>query len=216
MEAQYDPSVFNVSDIASAQRIILTPERGTTTAERWRKETPYLLSLIEQQMPLNDQSIVLDYGCGIGRMAKALIEKYNCGVVGVDISPSMRALAAAYVGSGRFFACAPQMLHLLNKKFDAALAIWTLQHCLIVEDDIAQINAALKANGQLFIVNDWQRIVPTNQGWMDDKKDVAQLLGDRFSREALGHLDEEQCGIVAACSYWAAFRKTMIHGNGSA
>ena len=35
---------------------------------------------------------VLDYGCGIGRIAKELILKTSCKVIGVDISESMRKM----------------------------------------------------------------------------------------------------------------------------
>ena len=39
----YRPEVFGVSDVGAAKAIILTPQRGTTTAERWEFETLYLV-----------------------------------------------------------------------------------------------------------------------------------------------------------------------------
>ena len=38
------------------------------------------------QLKLTSDSWVLDYGCGVGRLAKVMIEHYGCRVVGVDIS----------------------------------------------------------------------------------------------------------------------------------
>jgi len=35
--ATYTPSVFDVRDVDEARRIILTPEAGTTTDERWQR-----------------------------------------------------------------------------------------------------------------------------------------------------------------------------------
>src|SRR5580765_5259314 len=129
MLQEYNPSVYDVNDITRAKEIILTPSGKLTTNDRWKIETPYLLSLIEQIFDLNAQSVVLDYGCGIGRMSKALIDKYGCRVVGVDTSPGMRALAYAYVDSDRFICLPPHDLVSGCDWADAALAIWVLQHC---------------------------------------------------------------------------------------
>src|SRR5690349_14906824 len=97
----YDPAIFDVADEATAKRIILTPD-GRSTDERWRVETPGLATLAGASLALDQDSLVLDYGCGIGRMAKALIERFGCRVVGVDISPRMREMAPAYVSSEKF------------------------------------------------------------------------------------------------------------------
>lgn len=207
-QVTYSPAIFNVGDVESAKRIILTTEGGLTTDERWRVETPYLLSLIERTMDLGEDSVVLDYGCGIGRMSKALIERFGCRVVGVDISVSMRALAAAYVSSDKFAAVAPDMLTHF-KYFDAALAIWVLQHCYDVEADIARISKSLNLGGRLFVVNDRRRIVPTREaGWVNDGKDVLEVLSDDgFSGDGPQPLEAAAIGeLIAAASYWGVWR----------
>jgi len=202
-QATYSPAIFNVGTMEQAKRIILTPEEATTE-QRWEKETPYLLSLIEQSIALTDESVVLDYGCGIGRMSKALIERFNCRAVGVDISRSMRALAADYVASDRFFACAPEAVEWLGIGFDAALAVWVLQHCYDPQADIDRISGALKPSGSLFVVNDLRRIVPTREvTWINDGKDIAKML-----RIVPQPLDADVVGKrIAEASYWATFRK---------
>jgi len=206
----YSADVFNVTTIDEAKQIILTPDSQTGTAERWVRETPYLVSLVEQSVALHSESVVLDYGCGIGRLAKALIDKHGCHVVGVDISPSMRALAAAYVGSDRFLACAPAVLDWLPVQFDASLAVWVLQHCMAVEGDVDRIHRTLRSNGTLFVVNDYRRLVPTREAaWADDGKDLLALLTEKFAAKlACNPLDENLVGKpVAASSYWASIRK---------
>lgn len=200
---EYNPAVFDVGDIQHAKSIILTREGERSTDERWRVETPYLLSLIDQHLGISSDSVVLDYGCGIGRMSKALIDKYGCQVVGVDISPSMRALAAAYVSSDKFFACSPEMLS-LGIKFDEAIAIWVLQHCHQVEEDIAKIHKALNPGGGLFVVNDHNRLVPTNVrgGWTNDGKNVKDILKKSFVEEVNCELNAEKIGnLIANASY---------------
>ncbi len=149
MSLTYNPGIFAVSGVPEAMQIILTPD-GASTAERWTNETPYIAELVGQSLALGADSVLLDYGCGVGRLAEALIARYGCRVVGVDISASMRALSVSYVGSDRFFACAPEMLDALSARgmaVDAAISVWVLQHCLRPAEDIARIRRALKPGG---------------------------------------------------------------------
>jgi hypothetical protein len=108
----YNPAIFNVHDIRSAMRIILTPETWTTE-RRWEVETPCLVDLIHQSIEITPDTVLLDYGSGIARIAKELIARDKCRVVGADISANMRTLAAPYVQSDRFLPCSPTMLETL-------------------------------------------------------------------------------------------------------
>jgi SAM-dependent methyltransferase len=87
-ECTYNPHIFDAIGEGHAKGIILTPEGGARTLERWEIETPYLVNLILNRVNLDRNSLVLDYGCGIGRIAKELIKQTGCHVIGVDISPS--------------------------------------------------------------------------------------------------------------------------------
>lgn len=132
MALTYNPDIFSVQDLAQAKSIILTPE-GASTEQRWKEETPLFCDLLAAHNRIEPGALVLDYGCGVGRMARELIARHRCRVIGVDISASMRALSVQYVNSDDFFSCSPAMLAvLLNQglKFDSAISIWVLQHCL--------------------------------------------------------------------------------------
>src|SRR5437870_3609239 len=96
---KYHPEIFVVSTIEQAKAIILTPEPGTTTEQRWAHETPILADQLLRDLAIQATDLVLDYGCGIGRLAKALIERRQCAIVGVDISVSMTQLAPGYTSS---------------------------------------------------------------------------------------------------------------------
>lgn len=210
MSLTYNPDVFAVKDIPTAMQIILTAE-DTSTEERWKTETPYLAGLVGQWLDITPDSVLLDYGCGIGRMAKELITRHGCRVIGVDISASMRVLAPAYVASERFFACTPTMLDTLIERgmsFDGIFSIWVLQHCHAPNDDIARIRRGLRPDGRLFVLNNINRAVPTReQGWINDGVDLRAHLDREFVQlgdgtPALEHTSKS----VVEGAFWAAYR----------
>lgn len=209
-QATYDPARFiDVETVDEAVRIIVTPEAGMTSAHRWKVETLYLMGLIEKYIKCGT---VLDYGCGIGRLSKPLIEKYGCAVIGVDISPNMRALAASCVGSDRFFALHPDLLGQLRPGFaGSAIAVWTLQHCFNPAEDIQNIHDALSPPGILFVVNNVRRVVPVSGGqWADDNIDIDKMIRENgFEQIERGQLEGDGIapGTLRDNTFWAVYRK---------
>ena len=190
MALTYNPSVYNASDLVQAKQIILTPE-GSTTEARWLTETPYVAELINQTIPLTSDTVLLDYGCGIGRLAKELINRYRCIVIGVDANAKMLELSYQYVQSDRFCACSPTMLDALIEggfRFDAAISIWVLQHCLKPAIDIERIQRSLKIGAGLFVLNNIYRAVPTvERSWTNDGIDIKTILASAFTPTQRGN-----------------------------
>src|ERR1700761_1686450 len=126
MEFQYCPGVFLQGDERSARRIILTDEPGLTSEQRWERETAFLKPLIDA-LPAG---MMIDLGCGIGRLSKVYLNSHpDSHVVGTDISPTMRAHAAEYVGDeANFFIMHPNMLGRFGAYATCAIAVWALQH----------------------------------------------------------------------------------------
>ena len=186
-ETDYNPLIFNPQTISEAKRVILFPGPSLTSEERWTRETEHMAGYLDR-LHLSRDSWVLDYGCGIGRLAKLIIAHYGCFVVGVDISTSMRSMAISYVNNTRFIACSHEMCDQLAPDFDAAIAVWTLQHCQRPIDDIEFIWRNLSPGGQLMVLNEPARFVPCLSGrtfdWMDDHQDVWSELEQRFARVA--------------------------------
>ncbi len=206
----YNPDIFEVTTIEEAKRIVLTAEDATTD-ERWRVETPYLAESIGEHLEPDASSLIIDYGCGIGRMAKELIEQHGYSVVGVDISTSMRQLAPGYVGNARFAACSwnvidAQIDHGLQ--VDGVIAIWSLQHSPKVDEDIARIARALKPGGQLYVCNLERAAVPTNQGWVDTGFVIQTLLADAFEEVAIEPVSAEHTSVgIAEVAFIGKYRK---------
>jgi SAM-dependent methyltransferase len=210
MPLTYNPEIFSIKDLEQARRIILTAE-SSTTDERWKTETPMVAELVARHNDLGPGSLVLDYGCGIGRMAKELIERHNCRVIGIDISQSMRALSVEYVNSDSFFACPPGMLNVLvdrGLRFDAAISIWVLQHCLKPADDIGTLRRAVKPGGGLLVLNNVHRAVPTREnGWANDGIDIRKTLGNTFVTQAEETLFSPVVpSSLSGITFWAAYR----------
>jgi len=193
MHLTYNPARFEIKNYAEAQNIILTPQADMSPQQRWETEGPYLLTLMEP-LSLNEDSFVLDFGCGIGRMSKLLIDTFGCRVVGVDIAESMREMAKKYVNSDKFRICSPdefsKWVETGQEPFDVVLSIWVLQHCLRPAQDIKQLQNVLKPNGKLFILNGYARHIPCKEThWANDGFDIRKELGKTFSLDKIHDLD---------------------------
>ena len=202
LENRYNPGIFNVHNIDEAKSIILTKEGQDGSEERWRKETPALISILRSVWNLHEGVTVVDYGCGIGRIAKELC-KFGCKVIGVDISSQMRELAIQYVADTHFSVVSPQeFVSMIDSGFicDYACAIWVLQHCLKPEQDLTNIKTALKRGGELFVVNNkFSRAVPVvDKVWQDDKIDIWKMLADNLWQVQLLDFPED-VGVDARC-----------------
>jgi len=209
-EVTYSRAVFDVPDEAAAKRIILTPEFGQDTDERWDRETPYLVELIGNELAPGRDKLLIDYGCGIGRLSKALIAAYGCRVLGVDISDRMRALAPDYVQSPMFSVVSPHLLHTMadsGMRADYAISVWVLQHVLNPAMDIGLLKRAMRPDGGVFVVNLKGRAVPTAEGrWANDSLDVRALLDERFKPVAGGELDETVIPTeTRQITFWASY-----------
>lgn len=217
---RYYPEIFDAADIKGAKEIILTGEGpGADTETRWALETPYVMALLADAFGLRQDMVVLDYGCGIGRLAKAMIAASGCSVIGVDISANMRAMAGAYVGSDRFMTVTPAQFDVLTGaglRVHAALAVWVLQHCLAPGEDIARISRGLVAGGAFFVLNMPKRAVPAVATeaeanrfvWAGDGIDVAALLRAKFEVAAEGTPDPSRAPNMAdAGAFWMSLRR---------
>ena len=211
MEVTYNPAIFEAPDLVSAREIILTWQAGATSGERWERETPYLAELLGSALDLKGGQMVVDYGCGVGRLSKALIERYDCLVLGVDSSASMRSLATDYVGSGAFSVVSRRTFDGLSRggfKADAAVCVWVLQHCLQPAEDIGLIRRALEDGCGLAVVNNLGRAVPAvERRWVDDSLDVRALLASEFASNTTDSLDQEVVGDwISQQTFWGVYR----------
>lgn len=177
--ANYIPDFFECDTVDKAREIILTGNDTMSTEDRWREETTFLAEEMGREFNITSSDLILDYGCGIGRVAKAMIERYGCRVMGLDISASMRKMALEYVNSQQFSVVSPQDFDLLVQgglRVDHTYAIWVLQHTYDPRVELSRIQSSLKPGGRFYLVNEPGRCVPCDMGWVNDGLDIFKLV----------------------------------------
>jgi len=187
----YNPNFFSPKDFDEARSIVLTQE-GCSSEWRWDVETRWNLQMIDTFWNVNEDSIVLDWGCGCGRMSKALIDAFGCRVVGIDISPEMLKLATKYVNDDRF---SPMMAQKALKTIDEgtfthAIAIWVFQHSINIQEEIPFVRKVLKKDGQLFVVENVSKAIPSvgEMNFFNDGVPTLPILQQNFELEANGKI----------------------------
>ena len=204
---QYWPQVFVPSSLEHAKSIILSAD---STEESWKRETEETVtSMIEAfaaaDRPIGPTSLLLDYGCGVGRLSRHLIERTGCTVLGTDIVPKMLEYSVAFVNSANFIVCPQRALPTLERqglRVDGAFAVWVLQHCYDPRVELDFIARLLGDAGLLFVVNKTDRFVPVVPDsdwakWHDDGVDVRSLARARFDEiRDCGSAGDNYCALL--------------------
>ena len=166
----YIKEVFDVTTFAQAKNTVLTDDPNNPN--KFENETNFFIDTVAKHNIINSGSIVLDFGCGMGRVSKKLIEKFDCEVIGVDISNSMMQFAKIYVSKPKKFKTMNS--YNIPNSIDVCVSTFVLQHVQDPKAEIETICSNLKHGGYLVLVNEHNRFVPgdvdTNRYvvWKDD------------------------------------------------
>lgn len=171
---KYFSRVFDVETFPQAKHVVLTSDPDNP--EKFQQETDFLINQLKRINIITATSQILDFGCGMGRVAKSLIEEFQCSVTGMDISESMKRFATLYVCQPKLFTTSD--VFPTEQSIDVALAILVLQHTENPSKEIAGIFKSLKPNGYFVLLNEANRLVPSGVDihgfvtWQDDGFDV--------------------------------------------
>jgi ubiquinone/menaquinone biosynthesis C-methylase UbiE len=121
---------------------------------------------------------VLDAGCGKGRFARVLAERYpDASIVGLDLAEAMLRHVPASVR-----ACAASMttLPFPNGIFDRAYATESLEHAIDTEAAVAELCRVVRPGGRIVIIDknsqQWGRLkTPEWEKWFG-RKELEKLL----------------------------------------
>jgi SAM-dependent methyltransferase len=150
---------------------------GFTMEERWKIETPIFADIISNQLTL-ETKLVLDYGCGVGRLAKEVLScNDKVSIIGVDSSPKMRDIAKEYVSSERFNTFGLDF----SEKVDFAYAVYVFQH-IPLPQVIGVIEKVSSLSNRLLVVNSLGRMAVSEKGFVNDGFDILGELHKHFNK----------------------------------
>lgn len=172
----YLNQAFEVHSLEQAKSVVLSPD--SAQPNKFEIETNFLIDAVEQLTNIDSHSRVLDYGCGMGRISRELIKRFQCCVIGLDISSTMLYHARQYLIDCDRCKFTPTQNYTEPNSIDLVLAVLCLQHVQYPQQEIANIARVLRPNGQLILVNSRNRFVPLGVDrdnfvvWYDDGFDV--------------------------------------------
>lgn len=179
----YFDIVFSPLTLEQAKQVVLTSD--PTNPNKFNDETRILVNCIIKNTLISSTHKVLDFGCGMGRVSKELINQVGCEVIGLDQSIHMQLHAIDYVDNSAFDTCTTY-----NKSdIDVVLSILVLQHVQYPTLEIHKIYDMLVETGILITLNEPIRYVPIGVDqhgfvvWNDDGEDIDKIISSLFRLE---------------------------------
>jgi len=178
-------NLFKPHSFEEGKHAVVGDCNGFSMQERWDAETPLFAKAIisQHQWSVGKECLILDYGCGVGRLSKEILKQCpDARVIGVDASDSMMEEAVKYVGSDRFSTKRPEEL---TEKFDVIYCVYVLQHAPSIElrEIIARIHSHLKDNGTfVYCSSDYRMAIRFDDGGFFDDRFMGINLQEEVSR----------------------------------
>jgi cyclopropane fatty-acyl-phospholipid synthase-like methyltransferase len=131
----------------------------------WEEATESTIELMQKMEVIKREGFVVDWGCGVGRIANKLTEDFDVTVLAVDRSIKMLRHALTYIKpqylskititTDRFVL---SHLDLFKKWADLVIFIETFEHIPepVLDQILPQIEKLLKKNGKVFVYGNEQ------------------------------------------------------------
>ena len=180
----YVKEAFNPITLEDAMHVVLTSDPENPS--KFVDETNKLIHVILDAGIITSDSVVLDFGCGMGRISKELVDRVGCTVHGLDQSQVMLDHAITYVNSDKFKPCT----EFPDNKIDVAISILVLQHTEDPIKEISSIYDSLTDGGYFILVNESYRLIPVDindDGWViwsDDGINIYAEVANKFTEVA--------------------------------
>lgn len=179
----YQAGIFDPQTLEHAKAVVLTPD--TSFPNKFEIVTKYFVDVVQNENIITNNSVVLDFGVGMGRISKELIDRFNCKIIGTDISLNMLIHATNYVNNPKNFVTCNKVSY--SNCVNVCIAVFVIQHVENPSKEIDDIFDALTPNGHLILLNDPnQRFVPGDWRednsviWFDDHFNVFEYIETKF------------------------------------
>ena len=212
-------NLFKVKNLEEGKESVVGHCNGFDRQQRWDAETPDFAKAIKAQIRTRNDggcALVLDYGCGVGRLAKAVASRdEKISVKGVDASVEMMTEAMKYVGDPYVFqTMKPSELSSIGYKFDVAYCVYVLQHVPAIEirEILQRIYDNLKDDGTfIYCSSDYRMAIKFDgTGFGDDRS-----FGVNLQEEVERYFDNTGPLFSQETLKANHILNTMITGNGS-
>lgn len=210
----YIKQVFDTTDLEMAKNICLS--KDIRYPNKFEEETQFLINFLKDKNIINSKTYFGDFGCGMGRVSKEIINNFNCDVVGFDTSAHMLLLAQQYLEYNDKFKIQKYKKYYKwnERKFDVFLASFVLQHSEHPKEDIDFIYNNLNDDGILILVNEKERLVPVDikdgyAVWHDDKINITDLISNKFKN--IGYFDYYNKNIKCLSLWVKNIESKKIH-----
>ena len=169
---------------------VLTPQQGydrwaATYEERMNPVQVLEADAMTRLLPDVRDQVVLDLGCGKGRISRLALERGARETVGVDVSEAMlKAAAAALPAAARWVKANVQRLPFETASFDVVVCALMMGHVADLERALSEIARVLRPGGVL-LLSDFHPYA-TLRGWQRAFTDAES--GRSFAIENHPHL----------------------------
>jgi len=177
-------NLFKPQNIEDAKNCVVGDCNGYSMEDRYRLETPLFAKEIIKNC---NGSLILDYGTGVGRLAKEILtQSQNLTVIGTDASKEMMSLAIKNVENKNFSTKKPQDI---TETFDLIYCVYVLQHVPAIEirEILQRIYHHLKDDGIfIYCSSDYRMAINfENPGFFSDN-----FLGVNLREEVERYFDK--------------------------
>lgn len=179
---------FCTNSINDAKKVILTDWYSFSSDYRWQFEAG--LQLLELRKFIRENSVICDFGIGIGRISKEILKKFrSVYIIGIDSSKTMlnqcrQNIPSAYHNRLKLVPF-DRIKAVKTKSIDFAFAIYVFQHipANLFKVALKELKRIIKPEGFLYLFNNNVRYVvdgALREQWYDDKLPQLDIISKYF------------------------------------
>jgi len=140
-------------------RRIRDEEQGNDSELRYHLQLKW--PKLRQFIPLNAGAVVLDFGCGDGKIIKEILElNPNVRVIGLDVSDKALGKASIFLPGVEFQKIVDgRKFPLTDSSVDLVISSEVIEHIFDIENALSEISRILKVGGRLLLTTPYHGFI---------------------------------------------------------